>query len=86
MCEFWKTFDTEKSETIKQYIKEKKDIKEDIKRAFTENLFIFFDKKLIFLLFAINWKTANKSESQRVKFPKVGIIVIDLYLDLWKAI
>ena len=42
--------------------------------------------RFLFFFKDINCDIEKRSDNQRVKFPKVGIIVIDLYLDLWNAI
>ena len=71
VCEFWKTFNTVKSDTICKYISKKKDVKDEISNPMT-----LMEIKFEFLFFfeAINWEIEKSNDNQSAKFPKDGII------------
>ena len=71
VCEFWKTFNTLKSEIVWEYINNKKDANEKINVPITQVLMNF---KLLFFLEKINWKIEKIKDSQSAKFPKKGAI------------
>ena len=71
VCEFWKTFSTEKSETICKYINKKKEIKEEISKPVT---LIETNFKFIFFLVEKNWEIAKSNDNQSERFPRDGVI------------
>ena len=71
MCEFSKTFCTEKSETICKYINRKKDIRDDTNKP---DALIEASFKFLFFIELINWTIPKIKVKKRAKFPKEGII------------
>jgi len=71
VCEFWKTFNTEKSETTCKYINKKKEMKEEISNPMT---LMEINFRFLFFLETINWEIAKSNDKQSDKFPKDGAI------------
>ena len=76
MCEFWKTFNTLKSETIWLYIREKKENNVLRSKPMTAILWNFRMELVSFLKEVMNCKIAKHNESQSVKYPREGAINI----------
>ena len=74
MCEFWKTFNTLKSETTWLYIREKKENKVLRRKPITAILWNCGMALVSFLKEVKNCKIAKLNESQSVKYPREGAI------------
>ena len=74
MCEFWKTFNTLKSEITWLYIREKKENKVLRSKPITAILWNCGMEFESFLKEVKNCKIAKHNESQSVKYPREGAI------------
>ena len=74
MCEFWKTFNTLKSEITWLYIREKKENKVLRSKPITAILWNCGMEFVSFLKEVKNCKIAKHNESQSVKYPREGAI------------
>ena len=74
MCEFWKTFNTLKSETIWLYMRERKENTVLRSRPITAILWNCGMVLVSFLKEEKNCKIAKLNESQSVKYPREGAI------------
>ena len=71
VCEFWKTFNSVKSETTYEYINKKKDISEKIKSPIT---LIFMKFDFLFIFETKNWEIEKNRDNKSDRFPKNGTI------------
>ena len=71
MCEFWKTFITEKSDTICEYINRKNAVKEEISNPMT---LIVIKVRFLLFLETKNWEIEKSNDNQSAKLPIDGII------------